>query len=226
MDEPPSADVTIVEVIGGKRRMQLLRLSDGRDFIFSREACDRHGIRPGVRISEETLAELDAAEQRLQAHEAALRLLSQRSRAEHEMRQRLRMRGFAPEVVDEEIVRLRAAGLVDDERFAESWVADRQRLSPRGRRMLRYELLGRGIAPEAVDRATSGIDDLDVAIAAARARTRKIRDADYEAFATRVGAYLQRRGFGYDVVTQALRKVWAEVAATAEGGIEVGEATS
>jgi regulatory protein len=223
MDEPPSADVTVAEVIGGKRRMQLLRLSDGRDFIFSAEACDRHGIGPGVRISEETLAALDAAEQRLQAHEAALGLLSQRSRAEHEMRQRLRMRGFAPDVVDEEILRLQDAGLLDDEKFAETWVADRQRMSPRGRRMLRYELLGRGISPEAVDRATSGIDDLGVAIAAARARARRIHDADYKAFATRVGAYLQRRGFGYDVVTEALRIVWAEMVAATEGGREFAE---
>jgi regulatory protein len=213
MDEPPSNGVIITAVVPGKRRMRLLRLSDGRDFIFSDEACERFGIVEGVAISEARLQDLDGAEQRVQAHEAALRLLSHRSRSENEMRTRLKMRGVGPDVVDEEVERLRNSGLLDDERFAEAWVADRQRLSPRGRRMLRYELLGRGIAPEAVDRATSEIDDLDTALDAARNRARKLHDVDYQAFATRVGGYLQRRGFSYDVITETLRVVWGEMEA-------------
>ncbi|MBK6661488.1 MAG: regulatory protein RecX [Thermoflexaceae bacterium] len=83
----------------------------------------------------------------MNGHEAALRLLSHRARSENEMRTRLGMRGIAPAIIEEEIVRLRDAGLLDDEQFARAWVEDRKRFAPRGRRMLRYELLGRGIEP-------------------------------------------------------------------------------
>jgi len=218
MDEPPSPGLKVIEVVPGKRRMRLVRLSDGREFVFSEEACARHAIEPGTVVTAATLAELEDDERRVQAHEAALRMLSHRSRAESEMRTRLRMRGIEPEIVEEEIQRLRAAGLIDDDRFAESWVADRQRMSPRGRRMLRYELLGRGISPEAVDRATASIDDLEVALEAARNRARKSADPDYESFATRVGGYLQRRGFSYDVVMEAIRTAWRELGRASPDG--------
>jgi regulatory protein len=211
MDEPPEQRLTITAIVAGKRRMRLVRLSDGRDLILSEEACERHGLAEGQTVDEEILEGLDDAEQRYQAHEAALRLLSHRSRSESEMRTRLKMRGIGPEVVDDEIVRLQRAGLLDDEKFAQAWVADRQRMSPRGQRMLRYELLGRGITPEAAARATEHVDDLEVALDAARTRARKAPAGDYQAFATRVGGHLQRRGFGYNVIVEVLRIVWAEL---------------
>ncbi|MCA9829648.1 MAG: regulatory protein RecX [Dehalococcoidia bacterium] len=212
MDEPPSKDLTIVEIVTGKRRMQLVRLSDGRDFVFSEEACVRAGLRAGLPVSEETLSALDAAEQRVQAHEAALRLLSHRSRSESEMRTRLTMRGIDPGVIEGEIERLRDSGLLDDEKFARAWVEDRKRLAPRGRRMLRYELLGRGIAPEAVDEVTADVDDGALALELARGRARRTKAEDYESFVTNVGGFLRRRGFSYDVVMSATKAAWEEAA--------------
>ena len=212
MAEPPSSELTVVEVVTGKRRMQLVRLSDGRDFVFSEEACARAGVRAGLPVSEETLAGLETSEQRVQAHEAALRLLSHRSRSEAEMRTRLTMRGIDPKVIDGEIDRLRDAGLLDDAKFARAWVEDRKRLAPRGRRMLRYELLGRGIAPDAVDEVTADVDDGALALELARGRARRTKTADYESFVTNVGGFLRRRGFSYDVVMSATKAAWEEAA--------------
>jgi regulatory protein len=211
MDDPSSTSLTVTQIVSGKSRMRLLRLSDGRDFIFSEEACDLQGVEAGMAVDEGLLAELETAEQRVQAHEAALRLLSTRSRSENEMRTRLRMRGVEPEIIEDEIQRLHAAGLLDDEKFARAWVEDRKRTSPRGRRMLRYELLGRGIAPEAVDRATGDVDDMETALDLARSRARRTDPADYQSFVTKVGGFLRRRGFSYDVVMEATRTVWMEM---------------
>lgn len=216
MEEPPSPGLTVVEVVSGKRRMQLIRLSDGRDFVFSEEACTRAGVREGLPISEETLAGLEAAEQRVHAHDAALRLLSHRSRSETEMRTRLTMRGIDPGVIEDELGRLRESGLLDDAKFARAWVEDRKRLAPRGRRMLRYELLGRGIAPEDVDEVTADVDDGSLALELARGRARRTKAADYESFVTNVGGFLRRRGFSYDVVMNATKAAWEEVAGTGE----------
>jgi regulatory protein len=135
------------------------------------------------------------------------------------MRTRLKMRGFDPETVDDEVERLRSAGLLDDAQFARAWVEDRKRTAPRGRRMLRYELLGRGIDPEAVDVATEGIDDAAAARELARSRARGTPPANYEAFMTKVGGFLRRRGFDYEVAALAAREAWEEAtAARAEPG--------
>ncbi|MFN0148918.1 MAG: regulatory protein RecX [Dehalococcoidia bacterium] len=210
MDEPPSP-ATIVEIRGtAKGRMRLIRLSDGRELLVSDESCVRSGAQTGAVFTEGLFEAIEDAEQRVNTHEAALRLLSHRARSENEMRTRLRMRGFPPEAVDDEVVRLREAGLLDDGQFARAWVEDRKRTAPRGRKMLRYELLGRGIAPSAVDEATDGIDDQMTALNLARGRARGSALADYDTFMAKVGGFLRRRGFDWAVVAEATRVVWAE----------------
>ena len=223
MDEPPSP-LTILEIRpGAKGRMRLVRLSDRRELLVSDEACSRAGLAPGVEVADDFFESLEAAEQRVNTHEAALRILANRSRSENEMRTRLRMRGFEPGAVDEEIERLRNAGLLNDAQFAHAWVEDRKRLAPRGRRMLRYELLGRGIAPAAVDEATSNVDDAAAALELARARARGSALLSYDAFMTKVGGFLRRRGFDYGVVAETTRLVWAESGASGADGIPTGD---
>lgn len=213
MDEPPSTPL-ITEVRSvAKGRQRLVVLGDGREFVFTDEACERAGIIEGMPASADLLELLDASEMRVTAHEAALRLLANRPRSEKEMRTRLAMRGCDPGVVDDEIERLERAGLLDDHKFARAWVEDRKRVSPRGRRMLRYELLGRGIDPESVDIVTAGIDDRETALALARSRVRGSILRDYDTFLAKVGGFLRRRGFDYSVAAEAARAAWDEATA-------------
>jgi len=210
MEEPPGpALITGIRSVSHGRQ-RLIELSDGREYLFSDEACTRAGIVEEQEATPDLLQQLEAAELRVNAHEAALRLLSHRPRSESEMRTRLAMRGFDPVAIDDEVERLRNAGLLDDEKFARAWVEDRKRLAPRGRRMLKYELLGRGIDPESADQATRDIDDQEVAIELARARARRAPHASYEAFVAKVGGFLRRRGFDFDVTAAATRQAWTE----------------
>ncbi|OAI43222.1 hypothetical protein AYO38_10940 [bacterium SCGC AG-212-C10] len=210
MDEPPQS-ATIVDIRNVSRgRQRLVVLNDGREFLFSDEAVERARVAAGQVADSAVLAELEAQEQRVAAHESALRLLSSRPRSEREMRTRLAMRGIDPDAVDGEIERLVRAGLLDDEKFALSWVEDRKRTAPRGRRMLRYELLGRGIEPESVDLATEDVDDRETALELARNKSRTASLNSYEDFLGKVGAFLRRRGFDYSVAAEATRIAWAE----------------
>lgn len=224
MDDPPELQISNVRS-AARGRQRVIELSDGREFLFSSEAVERvGGISEGAVIDEYTLQALDAAELRVNAHEASLRLLSHRPRSENEMKTRLAMRGFPPEAIEAEVDRLRAAGLLDDSKFAAAWVEDRKRLAPRGKRMIRYELLGRGIDPESVEKATEGLDDREVALELARQRARRAPGSNYESFAAKVSGFLRRRGFDYEVTAAATRAAWDESAAMdAEEAVTEGE---
>ena len=212
MEEPPSPTIVEIRLISHGRQ-RLVSLSDGRELLFSDEACERAALAEGMAATPDLLKELERAQRRVNAHEAALRLLSSRARSENEMRTRLAMRGFDPAAIDDEVGRLRASGLLDDQKFAEAWVEDRRRVSPRGRRTLRYELLGRGIEPSAAEQVTDGIDDRETALLLARGRARKAPRGSYEAFYAKVGGFLRRRGFDYEVTAAATRTAWEEVRA-------------
>jgi regulatory protein len=120
-----------------------------------------------------------------------LRLLTYRPRSEREVRQRFGQRGAPAELVDAVVERLREVGLVDDAAFAQAWVDSRRRASPRGDRLLRAELAGKGVARQVVADTLeeSGADPLALAKAAAAKKARS----------------LLRRGFDYDVAGQVVR---------------------
>lgn len=184
--------------------------SDGETLTLRAEAVERAGLRKGDALDGGIRAGLEREEQRWTAHDAALRLLSYRPRSERELGQRLRLRGIAGDVVDEEIERLRGAGLLDDEAFAQSWVEDRQANAPREQRLLRYELLGRGVRAELAEAAVESVDDRTSALFLARGRARRLGDLPFEQFSRRLAGFLERRGFGYDVVAEAVRTTWNE----------------
>ena len=207
--EPGSPRIAEIRRLRGNRRQ--LTFDDGRVFVFSDEACERSHLRQGAEATPELLQQLDEDDRRTGLHEAALRLLSYRPRSEDELRRRLATRCDDPAAIEAELDRLRGAGLVDDERFATLWVEERQRHAPRSTRLLRYELRGKGIDAEAVEAATSELDDSDAALAFALTRARKTSVGDFEKFAFRTGGALQRRGFSYATATAAMRAAWAAV---------------
>jgi regulatory protein len=208
MDEPPSS-VTVVDIRNaGRGTHRLVTLSDGREFVFSDEAITRTHLTEGCEVTAAVIEALESAEHRVNAHDVALRLLSHRPRSQSEMRTRLAMRGIDPETIEQEIERLERSGLLNDQSFAEAWVESRQRNAPRGRRMLRFELLGRGIDPAHVSTATDGIDDLDTAVELATSKARGAPMNSYEAFLGKVGPFLQRRGFDFEVAAKATRIAW------------------
>ena len=76
---------------------------------------------------------------------AAARFLEARSRSVVEVRRRLTGAGYRPALVDGAIERLLELGMLDDRAFAEAWIASRDRARPRGERVLRQELIQKGI---------------------------------------------------------------------------------
>lgn len=144
------------------------------------------------------------------AHEAALRLLAHRPRAERELAARLRRRGFPAAAVEAEVARLRRAGLLDDERFARAWVEAR---AGRGRLLLRRELVARGVPAGLAGEAVAGLDDRETALALARGRAPRLAGLDFRRFRARLGGFLARRGIGPEEIAEAVRTAWEETAA-------------
>ena len=200
----------------GSRGRAVLTTSDGETLIVHAEALALARVREGDALDGAARERLDLEQHRRKAHEAALRLLRHRPRSERELVQRLRQRGLPADVVTEEAERLREAGLLDDEAFAESWVEERRERSPRGKRLLRQELQQRGVGAAIADEAVSAVDDRTAALAVARGRAWRLEGLDFQRFSQRLAGFLQRRGFGYEVVEEAVRTVWNENAPEGE----------
>ena len=170
----------------------------------------------GKTISAEEYAQLEQIESTDKAFQAALRLLSARPRSTAEVRERLERKDFAPEAIAAALSRLAQLELIDDAAFARFWVENRQACRPRGASALRDELRRKGIDPGVVatvlsDEALTG-DEAGRAMTLARAALRKYANSPNRlAFVRRLGGYLQRRGFGFEVIRPIVDQLWAEV---------------
>jgi len=203
-----------VTAIGeGKRRKRRVNIFLDDKFAFSLEAevAVKENLKVGQELSEGDIEALGGAELSQRCYEAALRLLDYRPRSESELKERLARRGFGEDNVVTAIARLREQGLVDDLAFAQFWKENRQSFSPRSQWLTRHELKQKGVADEVIERVVADVDDEGSAYQAAIARAHSLPVADYEGFRRRLGEYLKRRGFGYGVIKNTVKKVWEEV---------------
>lgn len=169
------------------------------------------GLRVGQAITEERLAEIAGAETLRRAKEDAYRLLGFRARSEKEIEDRLRRKGYEEAVLAAVTASLREAGYVDDTDFARAWVASRGKT--RGTRALAHELRQKGVAAEVAAETLAARKDDESEIAAARTAAVKrvgARPGDQSREAqARLAAFLQRRGFGWDVIRPVLAELYA-----------------
>ncbi|MDQ3389571.1 MAG: RecX family transcriptional regulator, partial [Gemmatimonadota bacterium] len=130
-------------------------------------------------------------------------------------------KGFSPEIVEECLSSTRRLGLVDDAAFSESFVRDRVRLRPRGRRSLAGELRARGVEPETAREAIAsvflaeGVSEVELACQAAAKWSPRAGEDPRKARA-RLQGLLVRRGFTSDAVREAARSRLAELGTDAE----------
>ena len=95
--------------------------------------------------------------------DAAYYYLSYRPRSEGEIRQWLDKRGFASEVVETAIGKLREQNLSDDFAFAKFWRDDSLSFRPESKRLIKRELRDKKVASDIIERVTSDIDDEEIA---------------------------------------------------------------
>ena len=173
----------------------------------------------GATLDGDRVNSLLAADQASRATEAALVFLSYRPRSEKEVRDRLRRGGFEQDAIEHAIARLHEWHYLDDADFARRWVENRTAHRPRGRRLLQQELRHKGIdveiAREAIDDAD--LDETGAAEALARRRLPAYAGDEPAAIRRRLGAYLARRGYGYDVIRVALDRALGEAEDEGDG---------
>lgn len=186
---------------------------DGRaGMTLAEEVLLRSGLTVGDNLDEAAVASLLAADEVARATEAALAFVAYRPRSEREVRDRLRRSGYGQEAIDHAIARLHDWHYLDDADFAQRWVENRSTHRPRGRRLLQQELRRKGIDGEtaraAIDEAE--LDEAAAAEALARSRLAAYAGEEPAIVRRRLGAYLARRGYDYDIVRAALERVLEE----------------
>ena len=187
------------------------------EYAFSLALITASQLRSGQTVSEEEIGRLRIEDEYERARDAAMRLVVQRPRSMREVRQRLAKREFAAGTIDRVITRLEELALLDDLVFARYWIEQRETFKPRGPIALRQELMQKGVARDIIDEALVDVDVERAARKAGQSRVGRWMGLPEEQFRQKMAGYLQRRGFGYEIINKITDEMWQSARSVAEG---------
>lgn len=201
--------ITAIEIQEHDRSRRNIFLDGEFAIGVHQEVLLESGLGVGDYVSSQDLRRLSAAEERHQAKQKALRLLSVRARSEKELRTRLHLAGLG-EAAEATVRTLKRAGLVDDRAFALSYARSRLATRPCGEFLLRRELRHKGIGDEVVEATVAEAyrekSQRELAYELAAKRKKTATAPDQEKARRRVADFLLRRGFSWELVNEILEQ--------------------
>lgn len=143
--------------------------------------------------------------QRPEPFEAALGAINRRERSTAEIVGWLADRDYGPEEIEAAVCRLIEDGLLDDERFARLYLEDKRDLAGWGQERIAAGLRERGIDRHLVERICDEVHGEQVERALTQLAERGARIDDDRGRERALG-FLTRRGYGYEVAHDAIRR--------------------
>lgn len=193
-----------------KKNPQRVNVFINGEFSFGLARIVAAWLKIGQVLSEEKIAELKNHDQKEQALQRALNLISYRPRSEAEVRNNLKKYQISEETTTEVIARLRETGILNDQQFAETWIENRAAFRPRSKLALRLELKQKGIDEEIVEETLASVNDEEQAYEAGQKKAHQFRTLEEQAFKRKLLGFLARRGFSYEIASPVVKKLWEE----------------
>lgn len=222
--------ITSIQAVPELPSHQHLFLNDTPFVVIHTSLVEKFGLRVGLEIEAEIIEKLIAADEVMRAKNYALRLLreekdnttaegSEDSRpsgkpkiyTKSEMEQRLGREGFSTQSIETCIEELIHSGHIRDRKYAENWIVRRQKSNPRGKTLLKNELVNKGIDRETAEQVVATVeteDETKVALQIAQRRMKQYKRLPIDVAKRRLHGFLARRGFGSETVRHVLEQIF------------------
>lgn len=190
---------------------------DGRFYCgLTLETAMKYRLKAGMIADEKRLDEIQSESEKNVALDKALTHISACSKTEKDVRSFLRKKGYLSGVEDYVIGKMRSYGFIDDKAYAKTYALSA--MKKKGRRLIEYELRGKGISEEEIAAAFSEIEEerergeetadeygAAQAIAEKFMRGKATKESDPEAHKTALAALYRRlasRGFDGETIKE------------------------
>ena len=222
--------ITSIQTVPELPAHQQLFLNGAPFVVVHASLIEKFGLRIGLEIEAEIIEKLIAADEVMRAKNYALRLLreekdnttvdeSENPRStskpkmytKNKMEQRLAREGFSTQAIETTIEELIHSGHIRDRKYAENWIARRQKSNPRGKTLLKNELVEKGVDRKIAEQVVAKVeteDETKVALQIAQKRAKQYKRLPVHVAKRRLHGFLARRGFGSEVVRHVLKQIF------------------
>jgi len=142
------------------------------------------------------------------AKSVAVKYLSMKLRNEKEVCSKLINEGYGRKTAERVVEELKSLGYINDKLYIQKYVFDRSKLKPKSKKLLKLELLNKGIKEDDIDEVMAdwNVDETVVAENLARKKFGKYNLHD-EKIVKRIFSFLHHRGFSYEIISEVVRKM-------------------
>lgn len=177
-------------------------VDDKYAFSLSEAALLESKLAMGDELTATKLKEFKQLSEDDKLYNMTLRYVALRPRSRWEIEFYLERKNASPAVSETILRKLDSIGLIDDEKFAKTFIADRRLLKPTSKRKLTAELRKKRVPDDIIERAI-GEEPEDEKAALDAVIERKRRQAKYQDN-EKLMQYLARQGFSYGDIKSAL----------------------
>ena len=210
---------------------QQLFLDSAPFVVIHASLVEKFGLRIGLEIEAEVIEKIIVADEVMRAKNYALRLLREekdnnttanepedsrltlkrKTYTKSEIERQLQREGFSSDAIETSIEELIRSGHIRDRKYAENWIIRRQKSNPRGKTLLKRELVDKGIDRETAEQVIATVeteDETKVALEIAQKRAKQYKRLPTHVAKRRLHGFLARRGFGSDIVRHVLEQIF------------------
>lgn len=143
---------------------------------------------------------------------AAIKYLSYKMRTEKEVRTKLHEDGFDADCIERTAGELKAIGYINNKLYAQKYIYDRSKLKPKSKKLLKLELMSRGISQEIAEEVLEDwkVDEESVAESLTRKKFGKY-DINDDTTVRKIYMFLNHRGYNSEVIRNVIGRMSSEV---------------
>lgn len=182
------------------------------------ETVIKFQLKPGKIISQKTILEIVKKEELTRLFDSSLKFLSYRPRSQKEVKQyiiqkiskkeQLKYREASESSLIVEIIKkLKKYKYINDLEFAKWWIESRNKSLPKGQRLIKSELIQKGIDREIIDKVLGNlVNQTELAKQAMNKKIKKWHKLSAIDFKKKTHIYLASRGFDFDTIRETVAK--------------------
>lgn len=210
-EKPGGLGMKITKIETQRRRQDRVNIYIDDKFAFGLTDTLRYkyDLSTGKEINQEFIDNVLNAEEQNKVIDYTLKFLSYRERSEKEVYERLKLRGYDKEKIENAINYCLDKDYINDERFAKAFIKDKININKFGSQRIKQELRIKGISREIIDKVLQPDydEELDLAMKLANKKISSYKNDARDAQYRKLGSYLQRRGFTFDIVREVLDNI-------------------
>ncbi|MDQ0150436.1 recombination regulator RecX [Eubacterium multiforme] len=205
----------ITKIETGKRNKERVNIYMDNEYAFSinMELLYKFNIKVNEEFDKERLLEVIQAENLSKCKDSALRIVERSYKTEKEIKDKLLLKEFDENTVEETLKFLREYGFIDDSKFVKMFVKDHIR--NQGRNKIKYLLIQKGIDKSLIEEAFLDLekeDEVERAFILGEKKYLSIskREDDDFKIKNKITRYLLGRGYDYSIAKEVINRIYLE----------------